>query len=114
MTESQRTGFYIPIWLEIANHLGWRMGVRGSTDQGRLVADLDRQAAESDGADLAGGARLAIIEKAQDLAGREARGVTADDLRRGCNWLASNGRHLSSKKFSRSDFNHFDRLKNIL
>lgn len=109
MTDSQRTNFYIPAWLEIQSKADWRMV------GGRLAVDLNAQlrAAENFPAH-ARDAVQAIISSAQNVAQAERRAVVADDLRKGCNRLASGGRTDSSRKFGRTDFNHFDRLRAVI
>ena len=52
--------------------------------------------------------------KARGLAAAEMRAATAEDLRHGCNCLASNGRYTSSSKFTQRDLNQFDRLCAVL
>ena len=109
MTEAQRTDFYIPKWLAIQAVTEWRMA------GGRLVANLDAQLHATQAfPDCARDAFRKIICYARDTAGGRQRAVTAEDLRKGCNWLAANGRTDSSRKFSRADFNHFDRLHSLL
>lgn len=109
MTDAQRTDFYIPKWLEIQARTDWRMA------GGRLATDLDLQLrAIGVWPDHARDLVRAIIAAARLMAEGERRAVTADDLRKGCNRIASGGRTDSSRKFSRTDFNHFDRLRAVI
>ncbi|HEY4415722.1 MAG TPA: hypothetical protein VGO57_08525 [Verrucomicrobiae bacterium] len=109
MTDAQRTDFYIPKWLEIQAKTDWRIV------GGRLVADLDAQlSAARNFPDHAQELLCAIIKHARQIAQTECRAVIADDLRRGCNFVAAKGRTDSSRKFGRTDFNHFDRVHAVL
>lgn len=109
MTESQRKFFYFPKWLAVARKLDWSMM------DGRLIADLDAQwefAAmfSTISRDLV----RQIIGRARELAGREARATTADDLRHALNHVASKGRHESATRLSNADLNEFDRICRLL
>ncbi|MDR3458005.1 MAG: hypothetical protein P4N60_11205 [Verrucomicrobiae bacterium] len=66
--------------------------------KGRLRADLAAQREEVAATwdDPAKEVYLQVVTLAEQLALRAHQAVTADDLRRACNWVASDGRRLSS------------------
>lgn len=109
MTPDQLKRFYLPIWLETARRMDWRM------QGGRLIADLDEQLLGSAAwPDHARALVVKIIVEAGSMALQQSRAVNADDLRKACNMMASGGRTASSKKFAQRDLNHFDRLCAVL
>jgi hypothetical protein len=89
MTTAQRQHFYFPAWRVCAKTLGWVMV------EGRLVADLDGQRVEPI-ASPAREERFKVIDLAESFARKEHRAVNADDLRHGCNFIASRGKTASA------------------
>lgn len=109
MTPDQRKHFYFPIWSQTSARLDWKMA------GGRLLADLEAQTIAAERfPDHAANIVATVIFKARNLAATQMRAVVAEDLRHGCNFLASNGRYASSSKFTQRDLNQFDRMCAVL
>lgn len=89
MNTAQRQHFYFPAWRVCAKALGWVMS------GGRLVADLEAQRKQPI-ASPAREERLKVIDLAESFARKEHRAVVADDLRHGCNHIASRGQTTST------------------
>lgn len=84
MTEAQQRRFYFPVWNTCAVANGWFMV------KGRLRADVQSQKSEVQGwSEPARELCLKVLTSAEQLALQQHRGVTADDLRRGCNLVAA-------------------------
>ncbi|HEX3889441.1 MAG TPA: hypothetical protein VHX90_01205 [Verrucomicrobiae bacterium] len=84
MTEAQQRRFYFPNWNGCAVANGWMM------TRGRLRADLAAQREEyAPWPDPAKELYLKVVTTAEQLALAAHRSVTADDLRRGCNYVAT-------------------------
>ena len=101
MTEKQLRRFYFPAWRKCAEVNDWVMEKR------RLVANLRKQR-EAWGS-FAGldhpirVAGLAVIDYAEQLAAERHCAVTAEDLRHGCNLVATKGRKSSSQDFGNTE-----------
>jgi len=99
MTEKQRKFFYFPAWNRCASANDWRMA------KGRLVADLDNQAADCERwPELAYGLYLRVTQAAFIRAEQLHRGVTAEDLRHACH-IVCFGRDKSSEDLSNHEVN---------
>lgn len=84
MTEAQQRRFYFPCWNACAVANGWFMV------KGRLRADLVTQREEyAAWSDPARELYLKVVTTAEQLALQNHRHVVADDLRRGCNVVAT-------------------------
>lgn len=108
MTSAQRIRFYFPAWRKCAAANDWVM-VRG-----RLVADLAAQATDTFGPDHP----LTILKPrligiARRLALQEHRSVTADDLRRACNFIVS-GKSIHSDDLNNSQVSRVVDLFHLL
>lgn len=90
MNAAQRDHFYFPAWRRCAKALGWVMVKK------RLQADLAGQRAQPISSP-AREERIRVIDLAEAFAAGEHRAVTADDLRHGCNHVASRGKTDSSE-----------------
>jgi hypothetical protein len=101
MTEKQKLGFYLPAWRECAAANGWVMRGRPS----RLEADLEKQEGQFQGwPEPAGPLALKVVSLARQLAAQEHRGINAEDLRHGCNLVATgkpSSKHLNNKETNR-------------
>ena len=99
MNRAQQSRMYGPTWTNCAKARGWVMR------DGRLQADLAWQLDQATQWPEPAGTLLAqVIHGAQTLAQQDHRGVTADDLRHGCNLLVSGqpkGNKLSQKELTR-------------
>jgi hypothetical protein len=84
MTEAQQRRFYFPNWNGCAVANGWLMR------RGRLGVDLAAQLEEFRGwPEPAGPGALQVVVFAEQWAQQQHRAVNADDLRYGCNWVAT-------------------------
>ena len=100
MTEKQQRRFYFPAWNECARANDWVM-VRG-----RLLADLVAQRQEFlKWPQVAADAGLSVLDYAEQLGLQEHRVVTAEDLRHGCNLVATAGRKQSSEALTNAELN---------
>ncbi len=99
MTEKQQRRFYFPAWSECSKAMGWVMR------KGRLQADLTtlRSSLATKWPAPARDVALQVLDYAYQLAGEEHRGVVAEDLRHGCNLVATKGLKSSSSDFTNKD-----------
>jgi len=109
MTEKQQRRLYFPAWGKCAAANDWRM------QKGRLVADLAQQREEVLAWDEpARTAMLNVLDYAEQLAMQEHRAVTADDLRHGCNLVATAGRKSGSGDLRNREVNRVVALFRLL
>lgn len=100
MTEKQQKKFYFPAWRRCAEVNDWVMA--GS----RLQADLVAQRRQFEGwPEPARSAALKLLDYAEALAQQEHRGVTATDLRHGCNLVVTQGREHHSEPLTNQETN---------
>lgn len=109
MTEAQQKRFYFPAWNKCAWSKGWVM------EKGRLLANMvDHRARFGAWPEPARTAGLQVLDYAEQLARQEHRGVTAADLRHGCNLVASAGRKSSSEDLDNRETNRVVSLFRLL
>ena len=100
MTDKQRKLFYFPAWSRCADALDWRM------ERARLLADLAMQRRRFEGwPEPARSAGLSVLDYAEQIAAEERRRVVAEDLRHGCNLVATAGQTDSSNALSNRQVN---------
>lgn len=103
MTEAQQRSFYFPAWNRCTRANDWRM------ERGRLVG---KRAASHGGPETS-----ALYERvwiaAEELARRQARSVTAEDLRHACHVVAL-GRDKSSKELRNAEVDRVVGLFRVL
>ena len=109
VTEAQQRRFYFPVWNTCAVANGWFMV------KGRLRADLAAQREEyATWSDPAREVYLKVLTAAEQLALADHTAVVADHLRRGCNLVASAGRHASSGDLTNAETNRVAALFKLL
>ena len=109
MTEAQKKRFYFPAWGRCAEAMDWRM------EKGRLIVTLAGQRTEISG--WPGPAReagLSVLDYAAAAAAEGRRRVTAEDLRHGCNLVATGGRESSSERLTNKEVNRVAVLFRLL
>src|SRR5579859_7866047 len=84
MTERQQKRFYFPAWRACAESLDWIM-CRQRLQCHLPTLRVEVMSVESKWPEPARSAMLQVLEQSEAIAGRDHRGVTAEDLRHGCN-----------------------------
>jgi hypothetical protein len=108
MTDSQKYGFYLPVWRRVQAARGWA----------RKPLDLDEEKFRM-WPDPAGPLALKVLLFAKQTALQEDRNVAAEDLRRACTLVATSALDIkaatiSSKHLDNKQVNHLVTLFRLL